>query len=53
MKMEHALKEQKQVYAQSLKETERKVKLLKESAWHSDTVYKYLQELNTELRALI
>ena len=51
--MESALKEQKGIYEANLESTNEKIKKLRESAWHTDTIKKYIAQLNADLRATI
>lgn len=51
--MELALKEQLDVYESTLVETEVKIKKLKESSWHTETIRKYIAELNNEIKDLV
>ena len=52
-KMEAALKEQLDVYDSTLVETQEKIKKLKESGWHTETIRKYIAELNNEIKDLV
>ena len=51
--MELALKEQLDVYETTLVETEVKIKKLKESSWHTETIRNYIAELNNEIKELV
>ena len=42
-----------EVYEANLHETSTKLKRMRESAWHADTIRKYISELNKDLKALI
>jgi hypothetical protein len=51
--MEGALREQRGIYEANLEQTNEKIKRLRASAWHTDTIRKYIAELNSDLRSAL